>query len=54
MKEIRNIVFAAAISNPNEQKISNLRPFFPLLFPKVSENLKSLNIGLLEVGANNC
>ena len=33
-----------------KQKFSNLRQFFPLLFPKDSENLKSLDIGPWEVG----
>ena len=37
--------------NIYEEKFSNLRPFSSIIFPKDSENLKSLDIALREFGA---
>ena len=54
MKKIRNkkTFFAAAIFTPFMSKSFLIRDhFFPLLFPKDSEYLTILDIGLLEVGA---
>ena len=50
-KKIRkNLVSPQRFYTLYEQKFSNLTHFFQLFFPKDSKNLKSLDIGLREVG----
>ena len=50
-KNCKNLVWPLQFYTLYEPKFSNLRHFFQLLFSKVSKNLKSLDIGLREVGA---